>query len=227
VPNIKNGYGQTFVEYGKGYSIDRKTGQPTEIYNGFPTFTPFEGGAFLELHLTQSTRQIMTWTKEQGVKPFLADTQYWKHGYGGFGTDGKDLVWTDEDNLTNPVGPNDYHGYSNRSLMTAPFTTDPSKLKPRRLRSDPLHEEPVVGCGYAAKAYTEYGASRVLVVRLSDGVSWTLKAPPQTEAGDDYRFIGETVGISCDEVFFEASHKTEWTVWRVRLDSLGPGTPPD
>ena len=60
-------------------------------------------------------------------------------------------------------------------------------------------------------------------MRLSDGVSWTL--PGRLAPNGEH--WGNVLGITCDEVF--ATMDTDLTVriLRFRLDSLGPGTPPD
>jgi len=108
--------------------------------------------------------------------------------------------------------------------MTAPYTTDPAEAqgKARRLRTDPMtlslaHYR--VGCGYAARAVcTNQDGCALMVVRLSDGVAWMAR-------GKDPMTYGTiAVGTTCEEVFFQ----DPWgRVGRVRLDSLGPGIPPD
>jgi len=120
--------------------------------------------------------------------------------------------------------------YPTRSVMTSPFTTDPAALKPRRLRSwipreiTTLALTPVaVGCGHAAFAHIpEDLVEQILVVRLADGQSWILHHP------DDRRwFYGAPVAISCDELFAAVRVKNGDRLRRIRLDSLGPGIPPD
>lgn len=148
-------------------------------------------------------------------------------GAGNFNTDGVDMVWTHgtgkpaDGTLEYPV----------RSIMTAPFTTSPSELKAsaKYLRSDPGQLVPYpfgVGCGYAARqVFTpsqgdgSVGSNDLMIVRLSDGVSWLVSAPP-VEQGMGFGFV---MGLTCDEVFATANFADEPnTIVRIRLDSLGP-----
>jgi hypothetical protein len=111
--------------------------------------------------------------------------------------------------------------FPTRSIMTAPYATDPTAVMPRRLRSLPgksLVVEPWrVGCGYAAHTSD---TTEVLVVRLSDGWSW--RVPNAAGASIDL-----ALGLTCEELFAGAFISKLFTIARVRLDSLGPGEPPD
>jgi hypothetical protein len=106
--------------------------------------------------------------------------------------------------------------------MTAPFTTDPGAIEARRLRSLPgLVHLPYawkVGCGYAV--HDGFGTQELLVVRLSDGWSWRIPNGAQ-------RSLRVPYGVTCDEVFAGGDVGEHWTIGRVRIDSLGPGMPPD
>jgi hypothetical protein len=110
--------------------------------------------------------------------------------------------------------------YPIRSVMTSPFTTDPDAVVPRRLRSEPPFAMGVdgweVGCGYAA----HYAGYFLLVVRLSDGWSWQVPNAPG-------RSFGRAIGVTCEEVFGLGDFGDHGNIARVRLDSLGPGEPPD
>lgn len=136
------------------------------------------------------------------------------------GTDGVDLVWIEGEGLDPQSG--DWR-YPIRSVMTAPFTTDPKELSPRRLRSwapEMIWElqTPVVGCGYAAFVQImSTQDSRLFIVRLADGASWTLKSDPDRV----YRW-SSPVAITCDEIFVSVlTRPLNMHLWRVRLDSLG------
>ncbi len=161
---------------------------------------------------------INVWTKDAGAKPLVRyigdDTQ----GAGDFGTDGKDMVWS-YGHGTQVIGG----GWPNVDVVMAKYTTDPSQVQSHRLRSNPrthIGSEPwVVGCGYAAHA----NGPQPLLVRLSDGAMWTM---PYLGQGAAIRF-DRPLGVTCDEVFFLGQFSGRWNVARVRLDSLGPGTPPD
>ncbi|MEO8800807.1 MAG: hypothetical protein ABI551_23150 [Polyangiaceae bacterium] len=105
--------------------------------------------------------------------------------------------------------------------MTSPFTTDPSKLAPRRLRSAvPKGFETSqikVGCGYAARA----NGANLRIVHLSDGTSWVLPN------NSPWSWVNP-LAVTCDEVFVTVGIGSGSTnIARVRLASLGPGIPPD
>jgi hypothetical protein len=182
------------------------------------------GDALLWAYESNPTYRLWTWTKQDGSReltPFGSDLS---KGAGNPGTDGKDLVWVQgEDRM-----PSD-EWFPTRSIMTAPFTTDPAELQPRRLRSWVLagigtsHRPPVVGCGHAALiSWNKQEGLSLLIVRLSDGRAWQLRGPP-APAPHWY----SPVAITCDEVFAIFEGSPMWSLRRVRLDSLGPGMPAD
>jgi hypothetical protein len=63
----------------------------------------------------------------------------------------------------------------------------------------------------------------VRIVRLSDGVSWKLVGPNNTQ---ELRW-STPVAVTCDEAFVRIDVGSEWNVGRIRIDSLGAGTLPD
>lgn len=139
-----------------------------------------------------------------------------------FETDGVDMVWVEGD-TSNP-------GKLVLDWMTAPYTTDAGVAagKAHRLRS--FAGRPgwpsAVGCGYAVST-SDQVASALRIVRLTDGVSWTLPGSPK------YSPTVQPIGVTCDEVYGigwygdTASGKPIHSVVRFRLDALGPGIPPD
>lgn len=166
---------------------------------------------------------VMAWTQEKGAFPLITFPGDWSRGANGLGTDGHSFVWMYGEGKTQPIAP-----YPKVSVMTAPFTTDPAALKPKRLRSlateYPLVAPWIVGCGYAAN---EYEANQILVVRLSDGWAWKLTDPNPTAPPLERWHYGTVYGISCDEIYLRAGVGPQMNVARVRLDALGPGMPPD
>jgi hypothetical protein len=179
---------------------------------------------------------VMSWDQAHGARPLLRWYGDWSRGAGNFRTDGRDMVWTygegkaPQDKYTN--------NYAALSVMTAPHTTDPTAAQAtaRRLRSD-LSAFGIypwgIGCGYAARAEGMIDATgeriAILVVRLSDGASWIVKSAPQP---DQHGFLPAFVlGTSCEHVY--AAGETYGspyplsTIFRIRLDSLGPPLPPD
>ena len=164
---------------------------------------------------------VWAWTPDRGAYRFLTFPGDWSRGVEGFGTDGTQMVWV----YGEGKGPRQ-EPYPKRSIMVAPFARDPLALAPKRVRSFPSSESIIlpstVGCGYAA---IETSASSVLVVRLNDGVSWEIRAPT-ADAGKSWHFTG-AFAITCDEVFVGGGVAPAMNIARVRLDALGPGTPPD
>ncbi|MBI4955417.1 MAG: hypothetical protein HY908_25570, partial [Myxococcales bacterium] len=162
------------------------------------------------------------WTPDTGVYPFIAFP--WDSGRGveGLGTDGAQMVWIYEEGKA----PGEWT-YPTRSIMVAPFTRDPALLAPVRLRSYPVPYPAIVqftvGCGYAG---ISDDVNHVLLVRLSDGWSWELVPGPVPAAGPAGRWYwGSVYAITCEEVFVRGG--VGMNIARVRLDALGPGTPPD
>ncbi len=163
---------------------------------------------------------INSWTTKDGSKPLIRFVGDATRGAGNLGTDGTTLVWSYGEGKQ----PNDFTvTYPKRSVMTAAFTTDPGQIAATRLRSDPniyVNGAPFqVACGRAA-----HGGSKqpVLIVRLADGVSWQL--PPATPPTFDADAV---LGLTCDHVYLYGQFGGRYNIARIRLDSLGPGIPPD
>jgi len=138
------------------------------------------------------------------------------------GTDGTDMVWTEASGHpgggTNP--------WTTINIMTASYTTNPAAILKHRLRSEVrnLGDVPfTVGCGYAAHEISTPAGTGVRVVRISDGQSWSLfntTSPLLT--------WNAAVAITCTEIFVNFNFAAASSnLARIRLDSLGPGTPAD
>jgi hypothetical protein len=176
---------------------------------------------------------VMSWNQLDGARPLLRWYGDWTRGAGNFRTDGKDMVWT----YGEGKAPQDKYKYiyPKLSVMTAPYTSDPAvaQAKARRLRSD-LSAFSVwpygVGCGHAVRVagIAEDGGGRIvlLIVRLSDGASWVVKDAP---VPDQHGFLpAMAIGASCDHVYFDGESKEQLSsIFRIRLDSLGPPLAPD
>lgn len=181
----------------------------------------FHQGALFWESSAQYKSGINVWTAATGARPFIRWLNDYTHMAGSFGADGVDMVWAEgrKQSASDPV----FTG----SIMTAPFTTDPQAVQARRLRSFTKQigaHAFAVGCGYAVNSW----GNDAIVVRLSDGVSWMLHSTPgvpfSSPANTTY---ANPIGITCDEVFIHGSYGGVQTIVRIRLDSLGPGTPPD
>jgi hypothetical protein len=84
----------------------------------------------------------------------------------------------------------DFLDFGRVELWTAPFTTNPAELRPRRVtvRSRPvIGSDNIVGSGYAALLAEAEGD---VVVRLRDGVRWTVTPPPDRQFGR-FGYLGE------------------------------------
>jgi hypothetical protein len=185
---------------------------------------------FFQLGNETEVPAVLSWDREHGIRHLLHWQNDYSRGAGHFGTDGVDMVWSqgeDRDYSKSELFPS-------KSIMTAPFTTDPAQAqaKARRLRSEPgtLIARPLgkfaVGCGYAARAgYMNTDLKyAMVVVRLSDGYSWIFPG------GSDVNNLSwdEVLGITCEDIFVNVGVKDLYgTISRIRLDSLGPGIPPD
>jgi len=159
------------------------------------------------------------YTPSGGVKELVSFGNDATQGIFGTGTDGTDLVWHRAFNRASGTGL-----YPEMEIVTAPYTTTPAALTPRRLRSETgsVSVSPfVVGCGFAAN---DTGKT-IRLIRLSDGVSWLFNW------GDKASSIGWTspLALTCDHLFIGGviTGTPKRTIVKLRLDSLGPGIPPD
>lgn len=155
------------------------------------------------------------WTEAAGARDLVGFGADPTHGAGAFGTDGSAMVW-----LEGPPRPPGDGGLDTYAIMTAPYTTDPSQVQKRRLRSElgsALSAEAFqIGCGFAARSRQD----GLRIVRIADGQSWFL---PNQGHWNWQRVHA----INCDEVFLRVMNGTRADLVRVRLDSLGPGELPD
>ncbi len=178
------------------------------------------GDSFFWISTSSYVQGINSWTSADGARPFIRYLGDATRGAGNLGTDGATMVWS----YGEGKAPNDGKTtYPVKSILSSPFTTDPAKLVPKRLRSDPSGsiggQAFRVACGRAAHGGKIFP---VIIVRLSDGVSWTL--PPSSQP--DF-YINDVIGLTCDHVYVYGEFGGRWNVARVKLDSLGPGMPPD
>jgi hypothetical protein len=151
---------------------------------------------------------------DSGTHPLIGDPADRTRGATNIGTDGKDLVWT--------AGSGRAEGaeglYPEVSIMTAPFTTDPAALVPRRLRADmnpgigTAELQFAVGCAYAGRPLAD--GTDVEIVRLRDGAAWRLR-------GSESWAWERVLGFTCDEVFLTTHGDAGIGVARVSLASLG------
>jgi hypothetical protein len=176
----------------------------------------------------QYSRQKV-WSLAEGTRDLLTFGNDATHGYSDLGTDGVDLVWTQGERVDTSKP------YPRLSVVVSPYASSSAALAPRVLRSDitgyGFGTSPfVVGCGHAAPMTTfepspgEFTVG-TLLVRLSDGHAWTLPD------GDTPTFRWRhPLGITCDELFslvqVGQGANRSFNIARIRLDSLGPPTPP-
>lgn len=168
------------------------------------------------------TASIWAYDDQRGTHPLISFVGDGTRGAANVGSDGKDMVWTYGEGKTPPYA---FGLYPTVSIMTAPFTTDPAALRPRRLRSDmnlgigTKEIQFAVGCGFAGRMLAD---QRVEIVRIEDGGAWVLDRHDLWE-------YGPVLGFTCEEVFVTAFDHEEKTpnVARISLASLGEPLPPD
>lgn len=169
---------------------------------------------------------VMSWNPKDGLRPLLRKYGDQTWAAGNLGTDGKDMVWTQKQGsgaCTTDTG--------DAEIWTAPHTTDPDVLKAsaHRLRSDLMGmtaESFAVGFGYAAHLvqYGDPASVSVEVVSLSDGYRWVIVGKTESPS----LHWGAPLGFTEQELFIPiATQDICASIARIRLDSLGPGTPPD
>jgi len=102
---------------------------------------------------------ILTWDARRQARQLARDA-------GALVTDGRDMVW-----FGDAAGP---------ALYTAPFTTDPARLAPRRLR--PARQPYIdIGAGVVGDGFALHNEDGELIVtRLSDAAAFTI--PPRGSA---------------------------------------------
>lgn len=159
-----------------------------------------------------SPSELMEWTPDGGTSALVTTEPDWTKGVHAMSTDGVDMVWSYGENRTKPS-----EVFGENFIMTAPFTTDSSALKPRQVRKTGGYgwaNQYAVGCGYAARNMSYQATGGELeVVRLADGHAWSM----------DTKLFLAPIAITCDEIFALASFDGKYQVARVRLDSLGAG----
>ena len=164
---------------------------------------------------------IWAYDSIRGTHPLIAYPDHGARGAMNVGTDGIDIVWS----YGEGKAPYEFGLYPQMSIMTAPYTTDPAALAPRKLRADmstsigTAHNQFAVGCGYAGRPTHTGGAE---IVRLADGDAWLLN-------GDEHWLWSRVHGITCTELFLESWDKDTlvYNMARVPLASLGAPLPPD
>jgi hypothetical protein len=156
-------------------------------------------------------------------------------------TDGTTLVW-----LQCPQSPGLDLDVLPGDVWVSPFSADPAKLQPKKLRSVPgasigLSNASLGGGYYAVLEpkmlpdgtfpLPDSPDHRLHVYRLSDGRHWEVPRIPDPAPGtkkpeSSLAVPVAVLEITADEVWWQGesqySHQT-WTIVRQRLDALGPG----
>lgn len=191
----------------------------------------FHGPALFWASDTYAINKQKVYAPPAEVKDLLSYGDDFTKGVADLGTDGTNLVWIEGFNRPGPSGV-----FPDITAYVAPYTTDPTLIVKRALRSDlsgyPFGTSPfIVGCGYAARSTfmkRDGGLENgTLIIRLADGYAWHLPDGPVLEWA--WR---RPLAITCDEIFVKvadqpsASATPHTNITRVRIDSLGPPTPP-
>lgn len=188
------------------------------------SFAFFSSNALFWAATNATYLRVGEYTDSVGAIDFLTFGNDWTQGAGDLGSDGQNMVWVEASGRANETAP-----FATASYMTAPFTTDPTKIVKRRLRSeDPrgLSALPTtVGCGYAARSTNDSSGhiNGIRIVRISDGTSWQLLDNLSVPWGWIH-----PLAITCDEIFVSVlAAPNANNIARVRISSLGPGIPAD
>lgn len=165
--------------------------------------------------------RIKVYTPLAGHRDLVSFGDDVSHSAVDFGTDGTDMVWIEGEGRSSSAEP-----FQTVDIVTAKYTTEPSALQKRRLRSGlgSVGAAPfTVGCGFAARQFAIESGVGVQLVRLSDGRSWPIMEIP----GKPYWTWLKALALTCDEIFLNVSTGGTFRISRVRLDSLGSGEAAD
>jgi hypothetical protein len=170
---------------------------------------------------TTRYNKIKVFTERDGTRDFLSFGADTTRGVSAFGADSTDMAWVQGSERTSGAE------FPKLEMMAARYTSDPAAITARRVRSLPAPARLdaygfVVGCGYAARPVTVNRDAAVgmdlMLVRLSDGRTWMLP-------GDGPMRWYRPLAITCSEIFAWVGRAG--VIARLRLDSIGPGAPPD
>jgi hypothetical protein len=175
------------------------------------------GDAIFFTTASRTRSGINVWTKAHGARPLLRWAGNSSRGAGNLGTDGTHLVWSEGE------GKDAGTSYPERYVVTAPFTTNPEELRPRRLRrqqSRHIADRPwQVGCGRAAH---QAGNRAIEVVDLKSGDAFVATSRPGL-------VLAEPLAVTCSELYAAAylaspdgAQSSRYTIVRLALSELEP-----
>lgn len=188
--------------------IASQASDPDHLQIAFPTFS---GDVLLWTATNGMAHKIRQWSQDGGTVDLVdyLDGGNVQHGAGDIGTDNTSLFWVEGFGIQQ-VGPYDAAAY-----YTSPTTM---ALQGRRLTAAStgyVGATSVVGCGLGAHAEPR----SFQIVRLADGVSWTLGW------SSSWSFQAP-IAITCSEVFVRVATQGRLSVARIALSSLGVGVLP-
>jgi hypothetical protein len=179
----------------------------------------YQGDALFLTASNANYAKIKIFAPANGMRDFISFGNVLSNSAADFGTDGINMAWIEASGRATSADP-----WTTLSIMTAPYTTDPSSIVKRRVRSEDVGyfatAKFTVGCGYAAHRFVAGPVAGVRIVRLADGVSWKLTDTPRW-------YWYEPTAVTCSELFVNIVGPKAFNLARVRFDSLGPGIPPD
>lgn len=132
----------------------------------------------------------------------------------GFDTDGTRMAWVigyDDDRVS---------GFERGEIWTAPYTTEPAALRPRRVHAYPAPDYTGFHQMAAGRYATLSPPGAAWVFNLDDNTYWRVDAP------SGYGIV-RVIFLSRDEVglFLQPTGGGQLLTVRRRLDSLGPAQP--
>ena len=183
--------------------------------------TSFQGTLFWN-EGALSTNHVWEWTRDGGTVRLLDGGTDLKQGMADFSTDGVDMVWAYAHGRSG-TSPDERFQYID--LMTAPYTLDPAKVVPRRLRSLPTRvygvDPTVTGHGFTARmSGRDDDNLQLQIVRLADGAAWTFVSP----GGGPGWSWGNVLAMTAEHLYVQtawvaADHELVRGIARLRLDS--------
>lgn len=195
--------------------FDRTTGKTATIEDpavaGADLPQPLEDAAMVTVYPSYNRPEGWVWTRARGKFEPLVNRK--PSDVADLKSDGATLVWLE----TPERNPPDTGEWGPATLYTSPYTTLAAEVVPTARRSNipTTGPGPTSAAGDGYYAVYSFDADIITIVRLTDGYAWSL-TPMEPMA------VFTVAYIDSDYLFYW----TQRNVYRIRLDSLGPPSPP-
>lgn len=195
--------------------FDRTTGKTASIEDpavaGADLPQPLDDAAVVTVYPTYNRPGGWVWTRASGAFKPLVERK--PDDVPDIKTDGTTLIWLE----TPERNPPDTGDWGPATLYKSPHATDAAAVVPTLLRANipTTGPGPTSAIGGGHYAVYSYDADVITLVRLSDGYAWTI-TPMEPLAVFTVAYVDE------DYLFYW----TQRNVYRIRIDQLGPPSPP-